>query len=388
MRALAAGAAGLAACVVLGLLPDTRAELFRGWLVAFCLVVGLALGSLVVLMLQYLTGGAWGFVLRRPLEAATRTLPLLALLYVPVAVGLPYLYEWADPAAVAADKDLQAKATYLNVPFAIGRAAAYFVIWNVLQVLFSRWSKQEDQTLDTRIADRCATLAPPGLILYVITVTFASIDWVMSLEPHWYSTIYGALFGMGQVLSGFAFAIAVFLLLAGRPPLQQVATRPVLRDLGSLLLAFVMVWAYLGFDQFLLIWAGNLPEEVPWYVSRITGPWRYVALALVLFMFALPFVWLLSAENKRNRGTLMGVALLIVGMRVFEMLWLVVPAFNHGRPAAEQAPSALSVLAYAAALLGVGGVWLGVYLWQIRQMPLLPLLMPEGEANHGDASHH
>jgi hypothetical protein len=386
--ALLAGAVGLAACLVGGLIPDTRTPMFRAWLVAFNLCLGLALGSLVVVMLQYLTGGAWGFILRRPLEAATRTLPLLAVLFVPLALGASYLYIWADPEMVAKDEALQHKEPYLNLPWFFIRAAGYFVVWNVLQFLLNRWSAQQDTTKDPQLIDRCRALSAAGMVLYVVTITFASIDWVMSLEPHWYSTIYGAMFGMGQVLAGFAFAIAMFLLLADRSPLAEVASGGNLRDLGSLLLAFVLVWAYLSFDQFLLIWSGNLPEEVPWYISRLEGGWVYVALALVLFHFALPFVLLLSTDIKRNRRRLATVALLVVLMHVVDLFWLIVPAFGHGHGAEEHTPVLVSALFYATALVGIGGVWLGFYLWQLQRLPLLPLWSPEGEANHGQAAHH
>jgi hypothetical protein len=386
--AILVGVVGLVACVILALIPDTRPAFFRSWLVAFNYCLGFALGALVVLMLQYLTGGTWGFVLRRPLEAATRTLPLLALLFVPLAFGLTDLYAWADPAKVDVDKDLQHKAPYLNVPFFLIRAAIYFAIWNVLQFLLNRLSKVHDETNDPAVIERCQALSAAGIILYVLTITFASIDWVMSLEPHWYSTIYGALFGMGQVLSGFAFTIVVFLLV-GRPPLDRAVNRDNLRDHGSLLLAFVMVWAYLAFDQFLLIWSGNLPEEVPWYIARLAGPWKYVALALVLLMFAAPFILLLSADRKRSRNGLARVALLVVGMRLVELLWLIVPAFHHGHGHQEEHGFLLaSAAVYVPAIVGVGGVWLGVYLWQLQQRPLLPLHSPEGGADHGEAAHH
>jgi hypothetical protein len=381
--ALIVGVAGLAACLVAGLIPATRVPMFRAWLVAFNLCLGLALGSLVVVMLQYLTGGTWGFILRRLLEAATRTLPLLFILFLPLALGLGDLYIWAQPELVAADKTLQHKMPYLNQQWFLIRAVTYFAVWNALQFLLNRWSKQYDETRDPRLLENCRAISAVGMILYVVTITFASIDWVMSLEPHWYSTIYGAMFGMGQVLSGFAFAIAVFLLLAKGPPLEEVAVGGNLRDLGSLLLAFVMVWAYLSFDQFLLIWSGNLPEEVPWYISRLEHGWVYVALALVLFHFALPFVLLLSTDIKRNRKRLARVAMLVVLMHLVDLFWLIVPAFGHGHGGDEHGSLAIAGLLYMAALSGIGGVWLGVYLWQLQRLPLLAGAEPEGGVHHG-----
>jgi hypothetical protein len=394
--ALVVGAVGTVVCLVGAFIAP--GDFFRSWLVAFNLVLGVALGSLVVVMLQYLTGGTWGWVLRRPMEAATRTLPLVALLFVPLIFGLSSLYAWADPDradlerveqredATRAEKklaeELEHKRPYLNVGFFLARAALYFLVWNGLMLLLNSWSRRQDSARSKEIAERCASLSAPGLMLYVVTITFASIDWVMSLEPLWYSTIYGAMFGMGQVLSGFAFSVAMVLLLAPRPPLDRPEVQRTVGDLGSLLLAFLMIWAYLSFCQFLLIWSGNLPEEVPWYVSRLAGLWKFVGLALLLFQFALPFVVLLSGNLRHNRKALAGVALLVVGMRAVELLWLVVPAFRHGEV------SWLGPVLYVAALAGVGGLWLSVYLWQVRQWPLLPEYNPEEAAEHGQPAHH
>jgi hypothetical protein len=388
--ALIAGVVGLGCCLVAGLIPGTRVQMLRSWLVVFNLCLGVALGSLVVLQLQYLTGGSWGFILRRPLEAATRTLWLFVLLFVPLALGVGDLYAWARPDVVEHDEALQHKAPYLNVPFFLLRAAIYFAIWNVLQVMLSAWSKRHDQTGDPGWIGKCEKISPAGLMLYALTITFASIDWVMSLEPHWYSTIYGAMFGMGQVLSGFAFAIAVFLLLADRPPLDQAASKGNLRDLGSLLLAFVMVWAYLSLDQFLLIWQANLPEETPWYIARISGPWRYVAVSLILLMFAAPFILLLSADLKRNRKGLAAVAGLILVMRVVDLLWLIVPGFGggHAHGSEEAGSPVLAVLLFLVTLAGIGGAWLGYFLWELQRRPLLPVHSPEGEVVHGQPAHH
>ena len=391
--AFVAGLAGVGVCLVGMFLPDTpdtRVTSFRAWLVAFNLGTGIAVGSLVVLMLQYLTGGVWGVVLRRPLEAATRTLPLMAVLFVPLACGLPELYAWARPEEVARDENLQHKALYLNPTFFLIRAAIYFAIWSGIAWLLSAWSKRQDTGSgpNPTILSRCEALSAPGMILYVLTITFASIDWVMSLEPHWYSTIYGAMFGMGQVLSGFAFAVAVVALLAARKPLSDLLGRQQRRDLGSLLMAFVIVWAYLSFMQFLLIWAGNLPEEVPWYLARLMGPWKYVALSLIVLHYALPFAVLLSASLRSNRSALVWVASLVVVMRVVDLLWLIVPAFDHHSHAhTEEASTGMTFLApllYAAALVAVGGLWLGVYLRQLAGRPLLPV----GVTIEKEDSHH
>jgi hypothetical protein len=375
--ALIAGALGLAACALAAMIPATRIQFFRSYLVAYNLVLGLALGSLAIVMLQHLTGGNWGYILRRPLEAGTRTLPLLAILFVPLALGMSSLYVWTDPQKVALDPMLQHKRAYLNDAFFLVRAGIYFFIWIGLTWMLNRWSAQQDVHDDPALPARMSNLSGPGLILYVVTITFASIDWIMSLEPRWYSTIYGAMFAMGQVLSAFSFAIAVLLLLGTRSPMDRVVGSINLRDLGSLLLAFVMVWAYLSFSQFLLIWMANLPEEVPWYLARFQGGWVYLGLALVLFNFTLPFVLLLSTNIKRNRRRLAAVAFLVLFMRVVDLFWLIVPAFDHGAGFRVH-------LIDLAALVGVGGLWLSAYLWEIGRRPLLPLhgmAVSEG-ANH------
>ncbi|MFO0841474.1 MAG: hypothetical protein U0797_03605 [Gemmataceae bacterium] len=276
---------------------------------------------------------------------------------------------------------------YLNVPFALVRAVIYFGLWNLFAWLLNRWSRRQDTAKDMRVQHWCETVSAPGLVLYVLTITFASIDWAMSLEPEWYSTIYGAMFGMGQVLSGFAFAIAVLMFLSRRPEVDALLSGNNLRDLGSLLLAFVMVWAYLSFSQFLLIWSGNLPEEVPWYIYRLKGGWQYLGLMLVLFHFALPFVLLLSTDVKRNRNTLAGVALLVLAMRVIDLVWLIVPAFHHHKEAVD--PPVLSRLLYLAAVVGLSGLWLAYYLHQLRSWPLAAAFKPHAEGQaHGAVAQH
>lgn len=385
--ALLIGAGAVLACVVGVLVPDTRVTTLRAWLVAFNLVLGIAVGSLALLMLQWLTGGTWGFSLRRPLEAATRTLPLVTLLFLPVLFGLGSIYEWAQPDVVAENEHLQAKAGYFATVPLLARVAVYFAVWNGLAFLLNLWSRQQDEKRDRTLVDKCMTVSGPGLLLHVIAVTFFAIDFLMSLEPEWYSTIYGAMIGMGQVLSAFSFAIVIFIVLADRPPLQGAAVPQTLRDLGSLLMAFVLVWSYLSFMQFLLIWSGNLPEEVPWYLARLQHGWSYAALALVVFHFALPFALLLSVDIKRSRPRLLRVALLVLAMRVIDLLWLIVPAFSHGH-AAEMTGTDLGGLLYPVALVAVGGVWLAYYFYQVQRLPLLPLMYPWEEATHGATASH
>ena len=365
--ALAVGLIALAAC---GLGAATAPQqFFQSYLFACVFWAGLALGCLAVLMLRYVTGGAWGVPIRRPLESATRTLPYVAVLFLPLLFGLPRLYAWARPEDVARDPILQHKQAYLNVSFFIGRGFVYIAAWFLLAWFLNRWSDEQDRAPGPGVNRRLQLISSGGLVAYGLTITFWSIDWLMSLEPHWYSTMYGVLLIAGQALSGLAFAVAVTILLARFKPLSDVLSPEHLHDLGKLLLAFVMFWAYVSFSQYLIIWAGNLPEEVPWYLRRLQGGWGWFGVAMIVLHFALPFLLLLPADANRNPRILTALALLIVGMRAVDLFWLIRPAFSPGRFRFHW----LDI----AAPLGVGGVWLAIFLWQLLQRPLLPRNDPE-----------
>ena len=359
-RALVVGMVALGACAAGGL--ANPADFFRAYLIGYLYCLGIALGSLVILMLHYLSGGAWGLVLRRVLESATRTLPLLAVLFLPVWVGVRDVYLWAAPVTPEDDPLRHARA-YLNVPFFRVRALIYFGAWLGCAYIFNKWSRERDARPDPN-PRRFRLLAGPGLALYGLTVTFAAIDWAMSLEPHWYSTIYPAGFGVGQVLSAFAFGIAAAVCLRRREPFARLVTPANLNDLGNLMLAFVMLWAYMAFSQFLLIWSANIREEVPWYLAREHGAWAAVAIGLIALHFALPFVLLLSRRVKRDPRLIGEVAAVILVMRLVDLLWLLVPGFH--RPG-----FALRWLDLVAPI-GFGAIWLSAFLGQLRARPLVP----------------
>lgn len=357
-----AGVVGLLVCAVGWLLAPR--ELFRAYLVAWVSWSGLAAGCLGICLLQFLTGGTWGLVIRRVLEAGARTLPLVAVLALPLALGLPSLYAWARPEVVAADAALARQAVYLNAPFFLARAVLYLACWVGLAILLGRWSDEQDRTGDPRLAARLWRLSAGGLILLSLTASFAAIDWTMSLEPEWSSTVYPAMVPMGHVLGAFALTIVVTVLLAGRGRLAGLATPALLNDLGSLLLAFVMLWTYLAFSQLILIWAGNLVEEIPWYLRRTRGGWELVSAAIVLLGFAVPFGMLVFRDVKRAPRWLAAVAGLLLVMRLVEVFWLVTPALS---------PAALHVhWLDLAAVVGIGGLWLAELARQLSARPLLP----------------
>ncbi len=356
---------GLAACgLAWGTMPQ---QFMRSYLLGFLFWLGLGLGSLAVALLHRLTGGAWGELIRRVLEAATRTLPLMAVLFLPLAFNLKQLYVWAQPEVVAHDKVLLHKAAYLNAPFFWARAAVFFMVWIALATYLNRWSRQLEERPDEATARALRRLAGGGLVALVLTITLASIDWAMSLSAHWYSTMYGVLFLVGQTLAALALSIVVVALLARGAAPQALPVRA-LHDVGKLLLAFVMLWAYVNFSQFLVIWAGNIPEEAVWYVRRLDGGWQIIALALVVFHFVLPFLLLLSYDLKRNARLLGGLAAGVLVARFVDLFWLVGPDLaGHGHRGLTVHPLDIIVP------LAMGAVWLTYFAWHLDRRPPLGL---------------
>jgi hypothetical protein len=369
-RALLTGAVALAVCLIGAFF--NRAEFFRSYLIAYVFWLGVPLGCLGIIMIHHLVGGTWGFVIQRPLESALRTLPVMALLFVPLCFGLSDLYVWTQPDVVSHDPLLQQKSAYLNVPFFIGRAVIYFAIWITVGRRLTQWSAEQDQPAaagaNRTFVERLQTLSGPGLVLYGLTVTFSSIDWVMSLEPKWYSSIYGMIFMVADGLLALAFVIGVVYFLSRREPLAAVSAPWVFQDLGNLLLAFVMLWAYTSFSQFLIIWIENLTHEIPWYLHRLAGGWAVIAAALVLLKFALPFLLLLSRWVKQKTATLFGIAVLIAVMQLIEIWWFIAPTF-HTEGLALHWTTVL-------APIGIGGLWFGMFLGQLQGRPLLPFRDP------------
>lgn len=374
--ALLTAGGGLAAFVLLGLLhwllhrDEGPKQLFVSYLVGYNYWLGSALGGLVFLMLQYVTGGAWGLLLRRILEASASMVLPLAVLFVPLVFGLPYVYQYGQWTPLTPeDPKLQGKAIWLSAPAVTIKAILFFVCWIGMVYLFRRWSRQQDDGADGRVLERCENLGAPGIVLYALTITFASIDWVMALEPEWYSTIYPVMFSVGQLLNGYAFALTVFLLLADRPPFAGSVHPAHLRDFGSLLLAFVLFWAYMSFSQFLLIWVGNLPEETPWYLLRSREGWQYVVILIALFHFGVPFLLLLLRDIKEHRRRLLAVAAGLLAMRFLDLFWWVEPALNHEG-------DYFFWLLDIAAWVTVGGVCVWWFAGQLQSRPLLPLKDP------------
>jgi len=374
------GLVGILGWIIGAVLSSNRIDtFFHSYLVAFIFWTSVALGCLGLLMVQYLGGASWGLLIRRQMEAGAHTLWLMLLLFLPIAIlGLHSLYEWShDPDTIqnAATRALiDHKRPWLNERGFLIRGVIYFIVWIGLATYLRKWSKQQDENRDMSGVQRAQNLSGPGFVLYGIAVTFAGVDWVMSLDPEWFSTIFGLLMLIGQGVLALAFLITVGVYLSGREPMDRIYQAKHFHDLGKLLLAAVMVWAYFSFSQLLIIWSGNLPEEIPWYLERFRGQWRWLGVALILLNFALPFLMLLSRDLKHNRRRLMGVAWLLIAMRFVDLLWLIAPEFEggHSGEARHYGLSVASYINYAAAVIGVGGFWLGWFFYQLRQRALVP----------------
>jgi hypothetical protein len=349
-------------------------QFLRSWLLAFVFWTGTAAGCLCLAMMHHLSGGRWGLGIRRILEAGAGTLAFVALPFAPLALGARHVWAWADPVRLAADESLHEavarKDLYLNVPFFLARAAFYFIVWAALAWGMSRLSLAQDRGGGERLARRLRKLSAAGLLLMGLTITFSAVDWGMSLEPRWFSTIYGALFLVGQGLSALALVIAIVALLGREQPLARIISPRTLHDLGKLLFAFVMLWAYISLSQFLIIWSGNLPEEIPFYIHRLHGGWQAVALVVVALHFVLPFMLLLSSDLKRNARALGTVAAGVFVLRFVDLYWLLGPDLHDG---GGFHPHWLDLVAPIA----LGGLWLALLASRLSRRPLLPSGDPE-----------
>jgi hypothetical protein len=378
-RALVIGGIGLAACAA-GALVNGQ-EFFRSYLVAYMLWLGIALGCTSLLMLHHLVGGGWGYVIRRLLESGARTFPVLLVLGIPFLIGVSPSHAWVRVEAFNPATLSEFKRVYMGSTFFYARTAIYFGAWLLLGYLLNKWSFEQDVTHEPgRVGIRLQALSGPGLIIYGMTITYASIDWVMSLEPGWSSTIFGMMFMVAQALSAMAFVIIVLMRLTDSKPLSEVVRPSHFHDLGTLLFAFVMLWAYLSFSQFLIIWSGNLRDEIPWYLSRSRGEWAWLAVFLIVFHFAIPFFLLLSRSLKRKKQSLSVVAAALIFMSWADLYWIVMPSFDHAGPQFQW------LWLNLAAPIGIGGIWVAAFISQLKLRPLLPLNDPEfaGGAGHGE----
>ena len=342
-------------------------QLVQSYLPALLLWFGVSIGCLSMLMVQHQSGGHWGILLRRIFEAGARTIYFLPLFFIPIVLGMPSLYAWADTARIASDHHLaevvHKKGAYLNVPFFLGRAVVYFLFWAFMARTLSAFSWKYDETGDREYAEKMRRMSGWGLLAQALVITFAAVDWGMSLDPHWFSTIWGILFMVGQALSAWCIGIMLVSRLYTHAPLNRVASSTLFHDLGKFLFAFVMLWGYVNLSQFLIIWSGNLPEETTWYLDRSVGGWKSLTYVLVGLHFFLPFFTLLSAGLKKNASRLAVVAGLLFPLRFVDLFWNIAPIFKHEHFSVHPFDLLMPV--------AVGGAWLHLFARQLEKAPLL-----------------
>ncbi|MEX2536147.1 MAG: hypothetical protein WD273_11185 [Trueperaceae bacterium] len=383
---LVVGAIAVAAALLLALLMGSEG-FFQSYLLAFLFWLGLSLGCLVMLFVQHLAGGSWGALIRRPLEAAVAVLPVLAILFIPLLFGLGSLYEWTHAEYIETHPLVGAKSSYLNVPFFIVRAVLYFAIWIGGALYFLRMSNRQDRELNNSgsIAYRMKSLSAAWIIIYVMTMTFAGIDWGMSLTPTWFSGIYSVILMIGQAINATAFIIVVLILLARAvPAVNELLTAKRLQDLGNFLMAFIMFWAYVSFSQLIILWSNNTVETSPWYVVRLNTDWAYLSAFLLVFGFFAPFAILFSRWVKRKRAALMTVAIWAIIVRLVDLFWIIVPSFDRS--------GSQLLLLDVLLVVGLGGLWLAAFTRSLASRPILPLhdprLTPDSHALHTVPSLH
>lgn len=380
MPALVVGIIGAVACVI-GYFVDPT-TFFRSYLSGYLFWFEIAAGSLGVLCLQYVTGGEWGILIRRPLGAAARTIVWMIVLFIPVVLGMKHIYIWMDHAVVARDEVLSGKAWYLNTSGFLIRSGFYFALWILwawrIRVLSLRF--YEDRSPYTDLSRR--KWAASGLVMIVMTMTFTGIDWVMSLEPKWYSTMFGINFFISAGLAAYAFVTFFLTRLADTPAMADILKPNHFRDLGNLMLTFVMLWAYTQFSEYLLMWYANMKEEIPYYLVRSAGMWGAIAGFLIIFHFFLPFFMLLMRAIKDRPGTIGVVAIIILVARYAGIIWLTQPAWSR-------AHFHYSWMALAS-LVAVGGLWLYLFIGQLKGQTIIPIhetwvdeALREGAVKHG-----
>lgn len=377
LQTLSLGIGGIALIAWLVGLYFSPEQALRSWLVGWIFWGGIGIGSIGIVLLQYLTGGAWGVVIRRVAEAGSRTLPMVILLFLPLAIGLKSLYEWTH--LPPTDRVMLQRGWFMTPESWYLRSAAYFVLFGVMAYLLNKWSAAQDRTNNYEDAaaylGTASRFSGPAMVFYALLVSFAAVDWVMMLDPYFFSTIWGLLFVAGWGLSCFCFGVVILAYLSDKPPMDRVLGRRHFHDLGKLMLAFVMVWAYFNFSQYLIIWSGNIPEETVWFLARTTRGWGYLAWGLVLFHFAAPFLVLLMQDLKRRAKTLALVAAFILFMRIVDMFWLIGPMPRINKIGFEDGNFYLSWLDIMAPI-AVGGIWLWYFFGQLKSRPLVPVMDP------------
>jgi hypothetical protein len=380
---LGAGVLLVAASILIGFTTD-RVRFLYAYLTAYMWALGIVLGALGFVLIQHLARAGWSVVVRRIAEHLAGAMPLMAVLFIPIAIGYHDLYHhWVDMDAHPEDTVLQGKKAFLNVGFWFLRAGIYFVIWIALAAYFKRTSLAQDRSGDAHLSMRMARVAAPSMLLFAVSVSFAAIDWIMTLDPHWFSTIFGVCYFAGGIMATMATLALLAMFLGKKGYLREAITTEHYHDLGKLMFAFMVFWAYTNFSQYMLIWYANLPEETVFFAHRKEGNWRFMGTLLIVGHFLIPFVFLMSRHIKRNRYTLALGAVFMLGMHWIDMLYLVVPNWHPKGGDVAHAPGYHPHFLDFTCLLGIGAIVVGVTLSALRRTPLVPERDPRlGESLH------
>lgn len=370
------GIAGLFLCAA-GYFANPH-KFFQSYLFAFLYWAGFPVGGLGILLLNNVVGGKWGVTIRRYLEASARTMPLIAVFFVVILIGVKDIYAWATPAYVAADEFLKHKQAYLNFGGFTLRTVVNFAIWLFFIWRLNKWTDEQDRTGDPGIKEKLRKFSAPSLLIFVLSVTVAYIDWILSVDTQFYSTVFGGMVLIANVQATFALAILALILTSGEDRFQSRVNAPILFDLGKLLFAFTIFWTYLSASQLIIIWPANLPQEITWYLDRTDGFWKALATFVGLTMFAIPFLALLSQARKKDPRRLLRVTVWILVVNAIYMFWLVEPTFRNSSVSTplHTSPGFNVYWTDFAAFFGIGGIWVYYFIGQLRKRPLLPLKDP------------
>ncbi len=367
------GGLGLLLCLA-GFISSPQ-HFFQSYLFAFLYWAGFGIGGLGVLLLNNVVGGKWGATARRFLVAQMRTLPLIGLFFVVLLAGMKYLYPWTHPDLVSANEFLHHKAPYLNIPFFLVRTVIYFGIWMLIGLRINKWYDEQDRTGAFGLRERLRAFSAPCLLIFVVSATFAYIDWLLSADAQYYSTVYGGMLLIGNVVQTLALTNLTIILASKGDRFGGRINAKILHDLGNLMFAFTIFWAYLSASQLIITWPANLPQEISWYLDRTTGFWKVLAVVTAMSMFLIPFLALLSQGRKRDPRRLMKVAIWLLCARAIDLFWVVEPTFrNHSAGALLGTSNGFEIYwTDFAAFFGLGGIWVFMFIKQLRRSPLLPL---------------
>jgi hypothetical protein len=336
------------------------------------------MGGLAILLINNVVGGKWGVTIRRYLEASARTLPLIAIFFVVILLGMKDIYAWATPAHVAANAYLKHKQAFLNIPGFTVRSIGYFALFLFFVWRLNKWTDEQDRTGNPEIKEKLRKFSAPSLLIFVFVGTLAYIDWLLSTDTQFYSTVFGALVLFANMQQTLALSILALILTSKANRFSGRVNAPILHDLGKMLFAFIIFWGYLSASQLIIIWPANLPQEITWYLDRTHGIWKALAWCVGLTMFALPFLALLSQKLKRDPRRLRWVLWFLLVIDVIYVFWLVEPTFRNASASTPLQTSDGFTVYWTdiAAFLGMGGIWVYYFISQLRRRPLLPLKDP------------